>query len=59
VRERIASGFEWCGAVLDLALNERVRDCESAITSATSTIQMWVVPTRENLMIAHDVANYA
>jgi acetate kinase len=57
VRGRIARGFGWCGAELDNTRNERTVDCESEITKDGSQVQMWVVPTQEALMIAHDVAN--
>ncbi len=58
VRERIATGFEWCGATLDRNLNNETVDREGAITTPESPLQIWVVPTREGLMIAHDVANF-
>jgi acetate kinase len=59
IRERIAQSFEWCGAVLDKERNEQIVDCEGAISTVKSTLPLWVVPTREGLMMAHDVANYS
>ena len=59
VRERIARGFGWCGADLDKNRNDRTVDFEGAITTPESPVQMWVVPTREGLMMAHDVASFS
>jgi acetate kinase len=56
IRERIARGFEWCGATLDKKRNEQTVDCEGTITTQESTLPMWVVPTQEGRMIAYDVA---
>jgi acetate kinase len=58
VREQIARDFEWCGATLDRDRNTRAIDCEGAISTSESPVQMWVVPTKEGLMIAHDVAKF-
>jgi acetate kinase len=59
VRERIARDFAWCGAILDQDRNSNTIDCAGPITTPDSSLPMWVVPTNEGLMIAHDVANYS
>jgi acetate kinase len=59
VRERIARDFGWCGSILDKARNDRTIDCEGAITTPESVVQMWVIPTREGLMIAQQVASFS
>jgi acetate kinase len=58
VRERIFSGFAWCGAQLDRQRNEETVDREGLITSSRSSMPVWVIPTREALMVAKDVADY-
>jgi acetate kinase len=57
VRERIVRDFNWCGATLDKDRNSRTINCEGPITTQESSLPVWVVPTNEGLMIAHDVAN--
>jgi acetate kinase len=58
VRERIFRDFNWCGAVLDEERNRTTVDCEGPITTAKSSLPIWVIPTEEGLMIAKDVADY-
>lgn len=59
VRERIFENFAWCGAVLDPKRNAEVIDREGPITTPDSRIQIWVIPTRENWMIARETADAA
>jgi len=58
VRERIFENFDWCGATLDRERNDELIDHEGCITSPASPMPIWVIPTREALMIAKDVADY-
>jgi acetate kinase len=58
VRERVCRGMEWCGAELDRKLNEETIDREGPISKAGSRIQIWVIPTREGLMVARETATY-
>lgn len=58
VRERIFEGFDWCGAVLDRQRNSDTVDREAPITTPESSIQVWVVPAQEGLMMAKDVVDY-
>ena len=59
IRERIFKNFDWCGATLDLERNRSLIDSEGAISTLNSSIQLWVVPTQENMMMARDVFEYA
>jgi acetate kinase len=56
VREKACKELEWCGASLDLKKNAATVDREDAISKPDAAISIWVIPTREDLMIAHDVA---
>ncbi|HXE13142.1 MAG TPA: acetate kinase [Bryobacteraceae bacterium] len=56
VREKICKGLEWCGASLDLEKNAATVDREDVISMPGAAISIWVIPTREDLMIARDVA---
>jgi acetate kinase len=58
IRERIFENFDWCGAVLDHQRNCDTVDHEGAITTPESSVQIWVIPTQEGLMMARDVADY-
>jgi acetate kinase len=49
VRERICRGSAWLGLELDEAANRRG---QGRISSATSRVAAWVIPTDEELMIA-------
>lgn len=57
IRERIFQNFDWCGAVLDRNRNNETIDREGAITTTGSSLPIWVIPTKENLMMAKDVAD--
>jgi acetate kinase len=59
VRERIFKNLEWLGASLDPVLNRRTIDAEGCVSQAGSRVEIWVIPTQENLMIAKDVVDYA
>lgn len=58
VRERIFEGFDWYGAVLDRQRNNDTIDREAPITTPESSLQVWVIPTQEGLMMAKDVVDY-
>lgn len=59
IRERIFQEFGWCGAVLDRERNSVVVDREARITTPESSVQIWVIPTQEGLMMAKEVADLA
>ena len=58
VRERIFRDLAWAGAIFDPERNHKTIDCEGLISTPDSPVQIWVIPTQENLMIAKDVIDY-
>ena len=56
VRRMATTGLEFMGIDIDEEKNE-VRGDETKISTDSSKIQVWVVPTNEELMIARDTAN--
>ena len=59
VRAQILDGLEDVGIVLDPAANEAASGREARITAEGSPIQVWVVPTNEELVIAIDAMKLA
>ncbi|MGH9582103.1 MAG: hypothetical protein ACRD4O_04110, partial [Bryobacteraceae bacterium] len=57
VRERICENLAACGIALDRRLNREIVDCEGAITTPASPLQVWVIPTQEGLMMAQEAAS--
>jgi acetate kinase len=57
MREKIASGFDWCGATLDRNRNRDLIDKEGQISTPESKLKLWVIPTQEDLMIAKEAAD--
>ncbi len=53
VREAVCSDMEWMGIKFDKKAND-VRGKEVKITTADSKVEVWVIPTNEELMIARD-----
>jgi acetate kinase len=51
MREAICANLEWFGIILDLSANERAKG-ESAIHAATSRVQLWAMPTNEEIVVA-------
>jgi len=54
VRARICVGLEWLGVHLDAAKNAGVVGTESRIDAPGSRVELWVIPTDEELLIARD-----
>jgi len=54
IRERICSGFEWAGVVLDASRNQQMAGKEGLISSDRSKIGVYAIPTDEELLIARD-----
>jgi acetate kinase len=54
VRARVAEAAAWLGVQIDPAANEAGADC---ISTASSRVTVWVVPTDEELMIARHTLN--
>jgi acetate kinase len=49
IRRKICEASAWLGLQLDLAANDAHASC---ISSATSKVSAWMIPTNEELMIA-------
>ena len=58
VRARICADMDWCGLVLDLERNARTIGSEDRISTEDSSVHAHVVSVDEEMMIAHDTANY-
>jgi acetate kinase len=55
VRDQICAGLRWMGAEIDAGRNAAtVGGAEGRIDSGTGRLQLWVIPTDEELLIARD-----
>ena len=55
LREYVAEHFGFMGVKVDPALNEKmIRGNEGLISTPDSTVEVYVIPTNEELMIARD-----
>jgi len=54
IRERICAGLDWLGISIDVAKNIALPGGEGRIDKAGSRVQLWVIPTDEELLIARD-----
>jgi acetate kinase len=54
IRRRICAGFEWMGIELDDAKNKALAGGEGRIDGPKSRVEVWVIPTDEELLIARD-----
>lgn len=55
IRARVCEGLEWAGLHVDPARNEQlVNGYEGKFSTEQSTLEAWVVPTDEELLIARD-----
>jgi acetate kinase len=55
LREAICRGMEWAGVSLDLSKNH-VRAKEEKISKVESGVQIWIIPTNEELIVARQTA---
>lgn len=53
-RASVCEGLEFLGVELDPEKNAKVRGSEALISKASSKVQVWVIPTNEELAIARD-----
>jgi len=53
VREKVCAGFEFAGMMLDTEANKSCSG-ECAVSTADSSIGIWVVPTNEEVQIARE-----
>jgi acetate kinase len=55
IRERICTGMDWLGIQVDAARNNKLRSgAEGRFDRDGSRVQLWAVPTDEELLIARD-----
>ena len=54
IRTRICDGLQWAGLELDETVNRKPIERGTRISTDASTLQAWVVPTDEELLIARD-----
>ena len=53
VRERILTGMGWCGIEIDSQKNHSAREM-SCISSASSRVEVWVIPVNEAVILARE-----
>jgi acetate kinase len=58
VRASVCAGLDQLGIRLDPGLNERQRATEGAIGAASAPVQVWVIPTNEELVVAREVKRH-
>jgi acetate kinase len=56
IRKEICGGMEWCGLLLDQTQNESAIGTEGRISTADARIQMFVIPSDEEAVIARETA---
>jgi acetate kinase len=54
VRSAVCRRLEYCGLVLDETKNQQVKGTEAVISAPSSRIEVWVIPTNEELIIARE-----
>ena len=54
IRARICDGLQWAGIAIDADRNTQTIAREAQIQAADSKLQVWVIPTDEELLIARD-----
>jgi acetate kinase len=59
VREQVCGALEWCGVHLDAEVNKRVINIEARITTDDARLAVFVIPTQEALMLAHQALRAA
>ena len=59
MRERICRDLECFGIEFDAKRNADAVNREGEITARAARLPVWVIPTKENLMVAHDTAECA
>jgi acetate kinase len=59
VRAGICRDMDWCGLAVDPEMNAGAQGREALISSAKSRVQIWVIPTDEELVIARETARCA
>lgn len=55
IREQVCKEMEWAGMKLDASKNENLSD-ECSISNDDSQVEVWVIPTNEELVVARETA---
>lgn len=55
VRAGVCRNMDWAGIVLDETLNQQAKG-EAKISAASSKVQVWVIPTNEEIVVARQSA---
>ena len=56
VRKHILDRMEWCGMSLDDTANDRIIGCDGRIATARSKLDVFVIHTDEEVVIAREAA---
>ena len=56
IRKEICGGMEWCGLLLDEGQNDSIVGIEGRISAAQARIQVFVIPSDEEAVIARQTA---
>src|SRR6266566_9873839 len=54
VREHVCAGLFSSGLEIDAEASDRLIDIEGRLSTATSRIAAWVIPSEERMQIAHE-----
>ena len=54
IRARICAGLDWLGIEIDSARNVALQGGEGRVDREGSRVELWVIPTDEELLIARD-----
>ena len=54
IREKVCANLSFCGLELDAELNKKTRATETVISTPTSKIEVRVIPTNEEIIIARN-----
>jgi acetate kinase len=55
IRAAVCRDMGWCGIELDASRNESAKG-EAVVSSDTSRVAVWILPTNEELVVARQVA---
>ena len=56
IREKISSNLDYLGIKIDREKNQETKGKEGKISSSFSPVEVWVIPTNEELMVARETA---
>jgi acetate kinase len=56
VRAKICDAMQWCGLELDPERNARIQGSEGRISRSDARMHVYVIPSDEEILIAHDTA---